>query len=129
MQQGCGGTGQPFRPPSPKEYQSPPPAWVTAVAGQVAGMAGLSVVHPLDTLKCRIQAHRAGEPLSPMSVFRSLVRAEGLAGLYKGVGAPLCAFGVINCVNFTVFSQIASLLEHNGALGTHLADGTWEVCG
>ena len=32
------------------------PTWAHALAGQLAGMVGLSVVHPIDTVKIRVQA-------------------------------------------------------------------------
>lgn len=103
------------------------PAWVTAVAGQVSGMAGLTVVHPLDTVKCRVQAHQPGEPVSAVNVCRSLVQTEGVRGLYKGIGAPLCAFGVISCINFTVYAQTTGLMERKGIFGTLADDGGWKV--
>ena len=63
------------------------PTWAHALAGQVAGMVGLSVVHPIDTVKIRVQTN-GGHAMSTAS---SLVRRDGPLALYRGIGAPMVA--------------------------------------
>ena len=70
------------------------PTWVHALAGQLAGMVGLSVVHPIDTVKIRVQAN-GGRAMSTAS---SLVKRDGPLALYRGIGAPMVAYGLINAV-------------------------------
>ena len=60
-------------------------------------MVGLTVVHPIDTVKSRVQTN-AGT--SAMGVASSLVRRDGPLALYRGIGAPMVAYGVINAVAF-----------------------------
>ena len=48
---------------SPSSAKDNAPTWAHALAGQVAGMVGLAVVHPVDTLKIRIQANGGGLPV------------------------------------------------------------------
>ena len=63
------------------------PAWAHEVAGQVAGMVGLTVVHPIDTVKCVLQARIApGQPASAMSTVSTLVQKDGPFALYRGIG-------------------------------------------
>ena len=57
------------------------PTWAHALAGQLAGMVGLSVVHPIDTVKIRVQAN-GGRAMSTAS---SLVKRDGPLALYRGL--------------------------------------------
>ena len=47
----------------PGDVKENAPAWAHAVAGQIGGMVGLAVVHPVDTVKIRMQA-RVSAPRS-----------------------------------------------------------------
>uniref|UniRef100_A0A061S4Y8 Solute carrier family 25 (Mitochondrial carnitine/acylcarnitine transporter), member 20/29 n=1 Tax=Tetraselmis sp. GSL018 TaxID=582737 RepID=A0A061S4Y8_9CHLO len=73
-----------------------------AFAGQLAGMAGLTVIHPIDTLKCRLQAASFCSQYSATRLAKEMMFSERWSNAYKGIGAPLCAFGVINAINFSV---------------------------
>ena len=53
-----------------------------AVCGAVGGTIGALVVHPIDTIKTRLQA---GQRVSDVR----LLTREGVAGLYRGIGVPL----------------------------------------
>ena len=69
----------------------PPPWWLDFAGGVVGGCAGVVIGHPLDTIKLRLQAGQFG---SSTQAFKQTVRAEGAAGLFKGMvraSAPCCA--------------------------------------
>ena len=83
------------------------PTWAHALAGQVAGMVGLSVVHPVDTVKIRVQAN-GGHAISTAS---SLVRRDGPLALYRGIGAPMVAYGLINAVAFSTNTAVVRTLR------------------
>ena len=83
------------------------PTWAHALAGQVAGMVGLSVVHPIDTVKIRVQTN-GGHAMSTAS---SLVRRDGPLALYRGIGAPMVAYGLINAVAFSTNTSVVRLLR------------------
>lgn len=58
------------------------------IAGSISGMLGTFVGHPLDTVKCRLQAmsNQYG------NTFKSIVKIlkeEKFIGLYKGVVPPM----------------------------------------
>lgn len=60
--------------------------------GGISGMVATAVIQPIDTIKVRIQI--MGENLTkgsknPISVGRSIIKAEGVNGLYKGLGSAL----------------------------------------
>lgn len=67
-----------------------------ALGSTVAGIVSRLVTHPLDTAKARLQAvYQAGSPLQsnpyrgPVHVLVQTVKTEGIAGLYRGLGAVL----------------------------------------
>uniref|UniRef100_A0A7S0SKU5 ADP,ATP carrier protein n=1 Tax=Mantoniella antarctica TaxID=81844 RepID=A0A7S0SKU5_9CHLO len=102
------------------------PAWAHALAGQVAGMVGLSVVHPIDTVKCRVQATvgRPGvPPVSGVALASQLVRRDGLLALYRGIGAPMVAYGMINAVAFSTNTAVVRYLRDGGGDGVSASWG------
>ena len=75
----------------PGDVKENAPAWAHAVAGQIAGMTGLLVVHPIDTVKIRMQARVNAPPVSAVSTVSSLMQREGPMAFYRGIGAPMVA--------------------------------------
>ncbi|GLI65946.1 hypothetical protein VaNZ11_009627 [Volvox africanus] len=70
------------------------------IAGSVAGTIEHTAMHPVDTIKTRMQAlHPPGHSGSMISrsslreVLRTVVQKDGLAGLYRGVGAVAAGAG------------------------------------
>lgn len=68
---------------------------ISVVAGFCAGIAEILIGHPFDTIKTRIQTQsqdRVGDKIlyrGPLHCAVTIIRREGLAGLYKGLAAPL----------------------------------------
>lgn len=58
-------------------------------AGCAAGVAQTAVVTPVDLLKVRLQLRTDAAPPSPLQLARSIVRAEGPKGLFRGFGVTL----------------------------------------
>jgi len=106
------------------------------LAGQIAGMVGLALVHPLDTVKSRVQQgggatsasasarlaagglgdDGGGGKINPrqsaaMRVTRELLKQDGARGLYRGLTAPMLAYGAINAVAFSTNSLARDALE------------------
>ncbi|KAF9224115.1 mitochondrial carrier [Gyrodon lividus] len=68
---------------------------VDFAAGTAAGVVGLLVAHPFDTVKVRFQNPAIySKYRSTFNAFTTIVREERFMGLYKGVVSPLatCAF-------------------------------------
>ncbi|OAA61217.1 mitochondrial ornithine carrier protein [Niveomyces insectorum RCEF 264] len=60
--------------------------------GSIAGIVGKYIEYPFDTVKVRLQSQPDHLPLryrGPLDCFRQSIRADGLAGLYRGISAPL----------------------------------------
>ncbi|CAN1256685.1 Mitochondrial carnitine/acylcarnitine carrier-like protein [Linum perenne] len=84
-------------------------------AGTVGGAAQLVVGHPFDTIKVKLQS-QAPKFSGAIDAVKQTVAAEGMGGLYKGMGAPLATVAAFNAVLFTVRGQLEALLRtHPGA--------------
>ena len=59
------------------------------VAGVFSGIAKLSVGHPFDTIKVRMQTSQNAQFNGPLDCLMKTVRNEGLVGVYKGATPPL----------------------------------------
>lgn len=97
--------------PSPSPYDH-------AIAGQIAGMVGLALVHPLDTVKSRLQTGGASVVLDgtatrggAYAVAVNLVKKDGARGLYRGITAPMLAYGAINAVAFSANASAKNALR------------------
>ena len=90
----------------------------TALAGQITGTIVRLAVHPIDTIKARMQVMRSRTSLSDlrhrqtwMRLALNLFREEGLRGLYRGVGITVVAGGPGAALYFTSFERFKSLLR------------------
>ena len=77
----------------------------------VGGAAGIAVGHPFDTIKVRLQADLHGDFVSPMQSLKKTVRAEGVAGLFKGLASPLAGNVPIQAALFGGFGFFMKLLN------------------
>ena len=78
------------------------------IAGSIAGMVEHIAMFPIDTLKTRTQmmTERYGSiqySSSLSKVFSSIIKSEGLLGLYRGVGAMALGAGPAHAVYFSVY--------------------------
>ncbi|RMJ23518.1 carrier protein [Aspergillus sp. HF37] len=83
------------------------------VAGVFSGIAKLSVGHPFDTVKVRLQTSHDGHFRGPLDCVLQTVRKEGMAGLYKGATPPLVGWMMMDSVmlgSLTLYRRL--LLEH-----------------
>ena len=78
-------------PPAPAIASAVQKTSLTTKLGAIAGVTGTSIIYPLDMVKTRLQTQTAGQQLYKGGVdcFRSIVRTEGVRGLYKGLPANL----------------------------------------
>ncbi|KAG1735924.1 mitochondrial carrier domain-containing protein [Suillus paluster] len=65
------------------------------IAGTIAGIVGLLIAHPFDTVKVRLQNPDLSSKYHSVShAFTTIIKEERFSGLYKGIASPLatCAF-------------------------------------
>ncbi|KAJ3558518.1 hypothetical protein NM688_g879 [Phlebia brevispora] len=73
-------------------------------AGSVAGIAGLTVGFPFDTVKVRLQNPEvASKYRSTFHAFTTIVREERIRGLFRGITSPLLTSAPLNGVVFASY--------------------------
>ncbi|XP_073057854.1 uncharacterized protein [Primulina eburnea] len=75
------------------------------IAGSVAGMVEHMAMFPVDTVKTQMQA-LGSCPIRSVSVklaLQSILRSDGLKGLYRGIGAMGLGAGPAHAVYFSVY--------------------------
>ncbi|KYK60461.1 mitochondrial carrier protein [Drechmeria coniospora] len=102
-----------LRPEADGQKQQPPQKrrsdYRGFVAGVFSGVAKLSVGHPFDTIKVRLQTTEAARFAGPLQCVVQTVRGEGIRGLYKGATPPLVGWMVMDSVmlgSLTVYRRL-----------------------
>ncbi|KAF2965675.1 hypothetical protein GQX73_g7879 [Xylaria multiplex] len=83
------------------------------VAGVFSGIAKLSVGHPFDTIKVRLQTTDPARFSGPIQCVTQTVRHEGVRGLYKGATPPLVGWMFMDSLmlgSLTIYRRL--LAEH-----------------
>ncbi|PSR83916.1 mitochondrial carrier domain-containing protein [Coniella lustricola] len=83
------------------------------VGGVFSGIAKLSVGHPFDTIKVRLQTTDASRFSGPLECLLQTVRNEGLRGLYKGASPPLVGWMFMDSVMLGSLTVYRRLLRDN----------------
>ncbi|XP_023540497.1 mitochondrial carnitine/acylcarnitine carrier-like protein [Cucurbita pepo subsp. pepo] len=102
-------------------------------AGTVGGASQLICGHPFDTIKVKLQSQAIPLPgQSPkfsgaIDAVKQTIAAEGAAGLYKGMGAPLATVAAFNALLFSVRGQMEALVRSQP--GVPLSVNQQVVCG
>jgi len=83
------------------------------LSGSVAGISATIVVHPLDTIRTRLQtAEVSGAKYSgALDCAVKTLRYEGWKALYKGIWSPLMAQAVYKAVIFTTYNGVKRALD------------------
>ncbi|XP_022155026.1 mitochondrial arginine transporter BAC2 [Momordica charantia] len=91
------------------------------VAGGFGGIAGIISGYPLDTLRIRQQQSASG---SAVRIFRNIIAHDGLAGLYRGMAAPLASVTFQNAAAFQIYAVLSRAFnsyQSNGGPPTYKA--------
>ncbi|XP_016485110.1 uncharacterized protein LOC107805565 [Nicotiana tabacum] len=82
---------------------------IRLVGGGLSGITAASVTYPLDLVRTRLAAQR--NVLYYRGIWHALQtisREEGIAGLYKGMGATLLGVGPNLAISFSVYDTVRS---------------------
>ena len=78
----------------------------------LAGVARAVIGHPFDTLKIKLQT-RPDLYRSSQTALQSVLKSDGIAGLFKGIKAPIVGNAATSTVHFSVFNHFH---ENNHAI-------------
>lgn len=76
----------------------------TMAAGSVAGLMATICTQPFDLAKTRVQL--AKERSNFLSVIGAVVKKEGVAGLFNGIGPRLLRKSLSQAITWTVYEQL-----------------------
>ncbi|GMY12609.1 mitoferrin [Fagus crenata] len=103
--------------------------WQFMVAGSIAGMVEHMAMYPVDTVKTQMQA-LGSCPIKSVGVrqaLQSILKSEGIAGLYRGIGAMGLGAGPAHAVYFSVY-EICKKSFSGGDLNDSVAHAASGVC-
>ncbi|XP_043801182.1 congested-like trachea protein isoform X1 [Apis laboriosa] len=89
------------------------------LSGGFGGICTVIVGHPLDTIKVRLQTMPIPGPNGVLlyngtiDCAKKTIAKEGIRGLYKGMGAPLCGVAPIFAISFYGFGLGKQLVQRN----------------
>uniref|UniRef100_A0A061SE49 Solute carrier family 25 (Mitochondrial phosphate transporter), member 23/24/25/41 n=1 Tax=Tetraselmis sp. GSL018 TaxID=582737 RepID=A0A061SE49_9CHLO len=79
------------------------------LSGACAGMTATALTHPLDTVRLRL-ALPNHEYRGTVDAIRTMVRAEGLGSLYKGLAPTLVGIAPYAALNFASYDLLKSIV-------------------
>lgn len=87
------------------------------ISGATAGLVEVSLCHPLDTIKTRLQLSHKNH--NAINILKNIVQKESFMSLYKGYTAV--AFGIIpkTAFRFSSFNYIKNYLHQNSNYNTN----------
>jgi len=91
---------------SPKNYRG-------FVAGIFSGVAKVSVGHPFDTVKVRLQTASRLHFAGPLDCVQQTLRHEGFRGLYKGATPPLLGWMFMDSLLMGSLTFYRRMLKEN----------------
>ncbi len=75
-----------------EDLDSPPVPWMHGAAGIMGGAISMTIFYPLDLLRTR--AHTTGQGGRQLRGAWTLLRQEGISGMYRGVTMAVCAHSI-----------------------------------
>lgn len=91
----------------------------------ITGCAAVIVGHPLDTVKVNLQTQNSVNPRyrGTLHCLKSLIRHEGIRGVYRGVSSPLAGVAAINAIVFGVYGNTQRSMSNPDAISSHFMAG------
>ncbi|KAI9805499.1 MAG: hypothetical protein M1825_000750 [Sarcosagium campestre] len=105
-QSGISHRSQPIVNPGSQNYKG-------FVAGVFSGVAKLSVGHPFDTIKVRLQTSQSSQFRGPLDCVLQTVRNEGVRGFYKGATPPLVGWMFMDSIMLGSLNFYRRILREN----------------
>lgn len=101
--------------PPPKKYEQDyvklDTALKTAAAGATAGGISVLLFQGIDVVKSRMQGLEAAKYSSTMDCVGQIMKNEGIAGFYKGVGPRLTRVCLEVGITMSLYGEIVKALD------------------
>jgi solute carrier family 25 iron transporter 28/37 len=91
------------------------------ISGGLAGMIEHAAMFPIDTLKTRLQANRAGQEFSLRHTWRAAISHGGAPALYRGVIPGMCGAFPSHAAYFAVYENVKIFLGEDQESLLHYA--------
>ena len=84
-----------------------------ATAGATGALLTTVLLSPIDVAKTRIQANfSTGD--GTLATLQQIVAADGIAGLYKGIGTTVTRAAVLGATKMATYDVVKTELRNNG---------------
>ncbi|XP_057820507.2 uncharacterized protein LOC131033325 isoform X3 [Cryptomeria japonica] len=99
------------------------PLWIKVTAGSAAGIVGSAVANPTDVVIVRMQASSPGRGAigewrytGPFHALSSILKNEGIRGLYRGISPTIQRAGILNAAQAPSYDHAKHILLNTGIL-------------
>lgn len=92
------------------------PLWKKFVAGLMSGSTGAIVANPYDLLKVRMQSKEGIERLSFTKEAWSIVKNEGILGLYRGTFPNVTRGAILTATKMATYDHTKHLILNSGLM-------------
>ncbi|KAH0537677.1 hypothetical protein FGG08_005542 [Glutinoglossum americanum] len=96
-----------------EQQKASPSNYKGFVAGVFSGIGKLTVGHPFDTVKVRLQTTQTSQFRGPLDCLLQTIRKEGVQGLYKGATPPLVGWMFMDSIMLGSLTYYRRLLNEN----------------
>lgn len=79
--------------------------------GAIAGGLSVFVSHPIDTVKSNVQSLDAGKYSGLVDCGMQIVRSDGVAGLFRGMGPRFVRVCIEVGLQFMLYEQYGRILD------------------
>eukprot|EP00386_Alphamonas_edax_P010347 GDKI01033494.1.p1 GENE.GDKI01033494.1~~GDKI01033494.1.p1 ORF type:complete len:226 (-),score=64.66 GDKI01033494.1:57-734(-) len=80
--------------------------------GVLYGLTSVAIGHPFDTVKTKMQAQVAYQSSGMFNAFSTVLRTQGVKGLYAGCVAPMWGSGLYRSIQFAVYEALYTKWSH-----------------
>ncbi|KAL5967772.1 Calcium-binding mitochondrial carrier protein SCaMC-1 [Taenia solium] len=85
-----------------------PPVYVSLTAGACSSVCGQVATYPLALIKTKLQAE--SEKISLEKLFQSIIKTEGIMGLYRGMGANMLKVIPAVSISYACYEKARAML-------------------
>lgn len=92
------------------------PLWKKFAAGLLSGSSGAIIANPYDLLKVRMQSKEGVERLSFTAEALSIIKTEGIRGLYRGTLPNVTRGAILTATKMATYDHTKHLILNSGLM-------------